>query len=76
VAFADEADYHGQGIAGCLLAHLVRIGRSKGLVQFDAEVLALNGPMLAVFARSGLPMRQQHAQDVIHVTLSLDDGQS
>ncbi len=76
VAFAVEEDYHGQGIASCLLGHLARIGRSKGLVQFDADVLAVNRRMLAVFARSGLPMRQQHAQDVIHVTLSLDEGQS
>jgi RimJ/RimL family protein N-acetyltransferase len=72
VAFAVEEDYHGQGIASCLLGHLVRIARSKGLVQLDADVLARNRPMLAVFARSGLPMRQQSAQDVIHVTLSLN----
>jgi GNAT superfamily N-acetyltransferase len=76
VAFVVEEDYHGQGIASCLLGHLVRIGRSKGLVQFDADVLAVNRPMLAVFERSGLPMQQQHAHDVIHVTLSLDGGQS
>jgi GNAT superfamily N-acetyltransferase len=76
VAFAVEEDYHRQGIASCLLGDLDRVGRSKGLVQFDADVLAVNWPMLAVFARSRLPMRQRHAQDVIHVTLSLDEGQS
>jgi hypothetical protein len=74
VAFAVEEDYHRQGIASCLLGDLDRVGRSKGLVQFDADVLAVNWPMLAVFARSRLPMRQRHAQDVIHVTLSLDEG--
>ena len=72
VAFAVEEDYHGQGIASCLLGHLVRIARSKGLAQFEADVLAANRPMLAVFAHSGLPMRQQSARDVIHVTLSLE----
>jgi len=72
VAFAVEEDYHRQGIASCLLGHLVRIARSKGLLQFDADVLATNRPMLAVFARSGLAMRQQSARDVTHVTLSLD----
>lgn len=76
VAFAVEEDYHGQGIASCLLSHLVRIARSKGVVQFDADVLARNRPMLAVFARSGLPMRQRSAGDVIHVTLSLDAEKS
>lgn len=76
VAFAVEEDYHGQGIASCLLSHLVRIARNKGLLQFEADVLAANRPMLAVFARSGLPMQQQRARDVIHVTLSLHAGQS
>jgi RimJ/RimL family protein N-acetyltransferase len=76
VAFAIEEDYHGQGIASCLLRHLVRIARSKGLVQFEADVLATNRAMLAVFARSGLPMRQQSFRDVIHVTLSLEGDQS
>jgi GNAT superfamily N-acetyltransferase len=72
VAFAVEEDYHGQGIASCLLGHLVRIARSKGLSQFDADVLATNRPMLSVFARSGLAMRQQSDRDLIHVTLPLD----
>jgi GNAT superfamily N-acetyltransferase len=74
VAFLVEEDYHGQGIASCLLEHLVPIGRCKGLVQFDADVLSVNRPMLAVFERSGLPMQQQQAQGVIHVTLALDGG--
>jgi RimJ/RimL family protein N-acetyltransferase len=72
VAFAVEEDYQGQGIARCLLGHLARIAHSKGLARLDADVLPANRPMLAVFARSGLPMRQQVARDVIHVTLSLD----
>src|ERR1700739_2312346 len=38
VGFAVGEDYHGQGIASCLFGHLVRIARSKGLVQFDADV--------------------------------------
>jgi RimJ/RimL family protein N-acetyltransferase len=76
VAFAIEEDYHGQGIASCLLRHLVRIARGKGLVQFEADVLATNRAMLSVFARSGLPMRQQSCRDVIRVTLSLNVEQS
>jgi RimJ/RimL family protein N-acetyltransferase len=71
VAFAVEEDYHGQGLATCLLNHLVRIARSKGLSQFEADVLASNRSMFAVFARCGLPMRRQSARDIVHVTLSL-----
>lgn len=76
VAFTVEEDYHGQGIASCLLAHLVQIARRNRLLQFEADVLATNRPMLAVFAHSGLPMRQQSNRDAIHVTLSLDAEQS
>jgi GNAT superfamily N-acetyltransferase len=72
VAFAVEEDFQGQGIASCLLRHLVHIARSKGLVQFEADVLATNRPMLAAFARSGLPIRQQRSRDVIHIALSLE----
>jgi RimJ/RimL family protein N-acetyltransferase len=76
VAFAVEEDYHGQGIASCLLRQLVRIARSKGLVQFEADVLPTNRAMLAVFARSGLPMQQQNARDVTHITLSLEEDEA
>jgi GNAT superfamily N-acetyltransferase len=71
VAFLVEEDYRGQGIAGLILDHLARIARGRGIMEFDAEVLAGNRPMLAVFARSGLKMRRQQAEDVIHVTLTL-----
>jgi GNAT superfamily N-acetyltransferase len=74
IAFLVEEDYQGQGIAGCLLDHLVRIACAKGLSQLYADVLANNRPMLTVFERSGLPMRKTQFQDVIHVTLSLDRG--
>src|SRR6185312_1641770 len=56
IAFLVEEDYQGQGIAGCLLDHLVDIACAKGLSQLYAEVLANNRPMLSVFERSGLPM--------------------
>jgi RimJ/RimL family protein N-acetyltransferase len=72
VAFTVEEDYHGQGIAGRLLAHLIDIARGKGLLRFEADVLANNRPMLAVFARSGLPMQRQSSEGVVHVTLRLD----
>jgi RimJ/RimL family protein N-acetyltransferase len=74
IAFLVEEDYQGQGIAGCLLDHLVRIACAKGLSQLYADVLANNRPMLTVFERSGLPMRKTQFQDVTHITLSLDRG--
>lgn len=71
VAFTIEEDFQGQGLAGGLLAALADIARGHGIVRFEAEVLAHNGAMLAVFRRSGLPMRLRHAADVVHVSLDL-----
>jgi GNAT superfamily N-acetyltransferase len=72
IAFLVEEDYQAQGIASYNLGHLVRIARAKGLSQFHADVLANNRAMLSVFERSGLPMEKRQFQDVIHVTLSLE----
>ena len=74
IAFMVEEDYHGQGIAGRLLRHLIEIARNKGIVAFEADVLAENKAMLAVFAKSGLPMRQRRDGGVVHVTLSLPEA--
>lgn len=71
VAFTVEEDFHGQGIAGCLLERLASLAREKGISQFEAEVLAENRAMFAVFVRSGLPMQQSMSGGVVHVTLSL-----
>jgi GNAT superfamily N-acetyltransferase len=71
VAFTVEEDYQGQGIAGLLLRHLARIARRQGVSQLTAEVLAGNRGMLAVLARSGLPMTSAIEDGVAHVALSL-----
>jgi RimJ/RimL family protein N-acetyltransferase len=71
VAFTVEEDYQGQGIAGCLLRHLVEIARGKGVSQFEAEVLLENKAMISVFERSGLPMKSESGGGSLHVTLSL-----
>ena len=71
VAFVVEEDYQGLGIAGRLLAHLIGIARECGIARFEADVLAGNKAMLAVFARSGLPMRQRREGGVVHIELAL-----
>jgi GNAT superfamily N-acetyltransferase len=76
VAFIVEEDYHGLGIAGRLLTHLAAIARASGIAAFQADVLADNQPMLAVFQRSGLPIDRQHVQGVVHVMLSLGSSRS
>jgi RimJ/RimL family protein N-acetyltransferase len=66
----DDA-YHNRGIASLVLQHLIRIGREEGISAFEADVLAENPAMLAVFRRSGLPMKKRVEGNVVHVMLSL-----
>ena len=72
LAFIVNEDYQGQGIAGSVLRHLAQIAREKGVLQFEAEVLRENKAMLAVFSRSGLPIKKKAEGGTVHVTLSLE----
>ncbi|MGJ7512605.1 N-acetyltransferase family protein [Variovorax sp. GT1P44] len=71
VAFTVEEDYQGQGLAGRLLTALADIARRHGIERFTADVLSHNAAMLAVFRRSGLPMRSHREGGVTHVELDL-----
>ncbi len=71
VAFSVDDAHQGQGIGSALMRHLMTIARAAGLTELYAEVLPENAPMLAVFARSGLPMRQTRDAGVVHVALAL-----
>lgn len=71
VAFIVEEDYHGQGIARKLLHHLGLIARARGIVRFEAEVLAQNSAMLRVFASAGWPMTTRNEDGSIHIVLEL-----
>ena len=73
VAFVVEEDYQGLGIASRLLRHLAQIACEHGIAAFEADVLAGNKSMLAVFERSGLPMTKGRDGGTMHVTLALHD---
>jgi GNAT superfamily N-acetyltransferase len=73
VAFTVEEDFQDQGIAGLLLRHLAGIARRQGVPELTAEVLPNNRGMLAVLARSGLPMKRATEDGVVHVALSLGE---
>ena len=72
MAFTVEEDYQRLGVASLLMRHIVSIARAAGLASLQAEVLARNAPMLAVFRRSGLPMATRFEGGVVHARLSLD----
>jgi len=71
VAFTIEEDYQGQGLAGKLMAMLAGIARRHGIDRLEADVLAGNAPMLAVFERSGLPLTKTREGGVTHVVMNL-----
>ena len=71
IAFTVEEDYRGQGLSSQLLALLAGIARGQGIARFEAEVLAGNAAMLAVFQNSGLPMTKTLEDGVVHVELDL-----
>jgi len=71
LAFITNNEYRGRGIASLILRHLILIGRTQGLLRFEADVLAQNQAMLAVFRGSGLALKQRREGNVVHVTLSL-----
>jgi RimJ/RimL family protein N-acetyltransferase len=71
VAFLVAKDHQGLGIAGRLLAQMTELARKDAIAAFEADVLAENKSMLAVFARSGLPMKKRYEGGTVHVTLAL-----
>ncbi len=73
IAFLTDGKYRGCGIASLILRQLVRIAREASVSGFEADVLADNQSMLAVFRRSGLPMQVRREGGVLHVTLSLKE---
>lgn len=72
LSFTIEEDYQAQGLSTLFMSLLTRIGRERGIRRFEAEVLAVNRPMLKVFERSGLPMHAVLEDGVVHVSLDLD----
>ena len=71
IAFTIEEDYQGLGLAGRLLEIAAAIARRQGIARFEAEVLPVNAPMLAVFRRSGLPLTEALQDDVVHIEMDL-----
>jgi RimJ/RimL family protein N-acetyltransferase len=71
LAFTVDDSYRGLGIASLLLRHLAVMARRMGIAKFHAHVLPENGGMLKVFQRCGLPLQQEFADGLVHVTLAL-----
>jgi RimJ/RimL family protein N-acetyltransferase len=71
VSFIVADEYQGRGVGRRLLERLARIARDRGIARFEAQVLAENAAMLAVFERSGLPVERRSEAGVVTITLDL-----
>jgi GNAT superfamily N-acetyltransferase len=67
VAFAILDGFQGRGIGTLLLEHLSRIADANGVMEFEADVLGENRPMLEVFAHSGFESRRSLDSGVAHL---------
>ncbi len=72
IAFTVQEDYHNQGMAGMLLRHLSEIAARLKIGYFEADVLGENRGMLKVFQKSGLPIKTSFRNNIVHVTIALD----
>lgn len=71
IAFIVKEEYHGRGIASRLLRHLAKVAREQGVITFEADMLAGNAPMQAVFGRTGWPSRKRREGNTVHVSMTL-----
>jgi ribosomal protein S18 acetylase RimI-like enzyme len=72
VALLVDDGHQGCGIGSLLFRHLVAIARDSAIRRFVAEVLPSNERMLALFARSGLPLAKTRMEGSVHITLELN----
>jgi acetyltransferase len=67
IAFVVEDAYQGKGIGTQLLERLAEIAREKGILKFEAEVLAENQQMMKVLEDMGFRMDQELEYGVYRV---------
>lgn len=72
VAFVVEDAYQGMGIGTYLIKLLAKIARDNGIISFEADVLAENENMMAVFKDCGFPMSSELDDGVYHITIFLN----
>jgi GNAT superfamily N-acetyltransferase len=75
LAFTVDDLHQKLGISTRLMMHLIAIARASGVRKLVAEVLPENAPMLKIFERCGLVMTTRRDRGVIHVALSISDGE-
>jgi GNAT superfamily N-acetyltransferase len=62
--------WQGKGIGTAMFRRLVELARIRGVPGLTADVLAGNGPMLALFHKSGLKVETQLESGVYHLRMT------
>ena len=52
------------------MEHVLRLARARGVVEFAADVLSDNHPMLGLLTKSGLATHRSTQAGVVHITFS------
>jgi len=71
VSFAVRDDWQGKGIGSYMVNLLVRVGKSRNIKTFTADVLSTNVGMLNLFYRTGLDVSAKLEDDVYKVSFDL-----
>ena len=74
VAFSVVDDYQGHGLGAALMHHITSIAREAGIMEFVAEVLSDNAPMLVVFEHSGLITTTRRDGATVHVSMRFPEA--
>jgi acetate---CoA ligase (ADP-forming) len=74
VAFLIQDTYQGRGISTILLERLAGLAAANGFIDFEAEVLPDNQPMMNVFKSSGFEKHRVWGSDTVHFELPVKGG--
>ncbi|WP_041450961.1 bifunctional acetate--CoA ligase family protein/GNAT family N-acetyltransferase [Hoyosella subflava] len=72
VAFVIADAHQGRGLGSILLEHLADAAAQNGLTRFEAEVLAENRGMIAVFKEAGYEVSRSYDGSVAHLAFDID----
>jgi GNAT superfamily N-acetyltransferase len=61
-------ELQGHGVGTLLLEHLAGIARTRGIVEFEADVMVGNAKMMQVFQDSGFVMHKSLEDGVFHLS--------
>ncbi|MDD2532457.1 MAG: GNAT family N-acetyltransferase [Candidatus Methanomethylophilaceae archaeon] len=71
VSFAVRDDWQGKGVGTYMVNLLVRVGKSRNIKTFTADVLSTNVGMLNLFYRTGLDVSAKLEDDVYKISFDL-----